>query len=56
MCGDGGNVKLGTLEVILGSAILDQDGLDRGVAYWASGIRGSIDVSDREWSAECAKG
>lgn len=55
MCGDGGYVKLGTLEVE-GSAILDQDGLDRGKPDGAGGVQGSIDISDRERGAESAEG
>ena len=51
MCGDGGDVKLGTLEVV-GSTILDQDGLDHGMADGAGIIQGSIDVLDGKRGAK----
>ena len=54
MCGDGGNVKLGTLEVV-GSAILDQDGLDRGMADGTGIIQGSIDIFDGKRGAKGSK-
>ena len=56
MCGDRGNVKLGSFLVVLGSAILDQDGLDGCEAYWAGFVRGSVDISDWKRGAEGAKG
>src|SRR5712672_2136655 len=54
MCGDGGNVKLGALEVE-GSAMLDQDSLDGREAYRARIVQGSVDISDRKWGAEGAE-
>ena len=56
MCGDRGNVKLGSFLVVLGSGILDQDGLDGCEADGAGFIHGAVDVADRKGVAKGAEG